>query len=62
MNWSHTGAAGLEASHGTDHPQGRLDRILVALILATVLAGLSAIYFGVNAGVDFPEPWSQMTD
>ncbi len=65
MNWSHVShvkTAGIEASHETYHSASRVDPVLIALIIAAVLGALSSIYFGVNAGADYPEPWTQVTD
>jgi hypothetical protein len=64
MDWSHveTRGLGLGTSHRTDYARGRMERVSLWLIVAAVLAALTSIYFGVNAGADYPEPWAQMSD
>lgn len=57
MSWSHVETTGFATSHRTDY-----SRVLLGLIVAAALAALTGVYFGVNAGADYPEPWAQMTD
>ena len=58
--------AGLNVRQGTARAGQRVDGVLVAVIIAllvaTLFAALSAAYFGVAAGTDLPEPWTQMSD
>ncbi len=47
---------------GSGRPGRRVDGVLLAVLIAAVFAALSSIYFGVNAGADYPETWAQMSD
>ncbi len=54
--------AGLNVRLGAGRAEHRVNSVLVALFIAAVLAALGSIYFGVNAGADYPEPWPQLSD
>jgi hypothetical protein len=54
--------AGLGASDRTGVSARPIHEFAVALIIATLFTGLWAVYFAVNAGDSYPEPYTIMTD
>jgi hypothetical protein len=57
-----TATADLDLSQAVTRTGRRVDGVIVAFLVAALFAALSAAYFGVKAGTDFPEPWAQMSD
>jgi hypothetical protein len=62
MASSRAAAADLNALRGVARTEPRVERVVVALLIAALFGALTAGYFRTAAGTDFPEPWTQLSD
>jgi hypothetical protein len=53
---------GVRAADRTGASARPLHEIVVALVIATLFAGLWGVYFAVNAGESYPEPYTIVAD